>query len=154
TLRRVVVFIVGAALLAPFLSSFPDAAGVASLLGQHFWVVWRTRFASNVLTELTVAPSILTAICACRESVGPWSLRRRVEAVLLAVLLLTAAMGVFAGDSDGLAAMTGWARSPVAWLFPFLLWAAVRFGPLGASLSLLTTTFVAIWAVTHSLGPF
>src|SRR3954466_480136 len=33
TLRRVAVFIAGAVLLAPFLSSFPDAAAVNALLG-------------------------------------------------------------------------------------------------------------------------
>src|SRR2546428_6440 len=37
---------------------------------------------------------------------------------------------------------------------PFLLWASVRFGPGGASLSILTTTLIAIFADTHRRGPF
>jgi len=45
-------------------------------------------------------------------------------------------------------------HSPLAFLMPFLLWAAVRFGPAGASLSLLTTALVAIWAGTQGRGPF
>src|SRR5204863_295880 len=67
TLRSAVVFIAGAALIAPFLSSFLDAAAVASLRGEPYWLVWRIRFFSNVLTELTVAPVILTVSCAWRE---------------------------------------------------------------------------------------
>src|SRR5882672_9269726 len=60
TLRRMVVFIVGAVLIAPFGSSFLDAAAVNVLHGEPYWLVWRTRFFSNVLTELTVVPAILT----------------------------------------------------------------------------------------------
>jgi two-component system sensor kinase FixL len=154
TLRRVVVFIAGAALLAPFLSSFADAAAVAWLHGDPYWLVWRTRFSSNVLTELTVAPAILTAVNAFRGTGRPFSLRHRKEAVVLGVLLLTASVAVFAASSSDIAGIAGPPGSPIAWLLPFLLWAAVRFAPLGASLSLLTTTLVAIWAATHSRGPF
>jgi len=154
TLRRVVVFIAGAALVAPFVSSFADAAAVASFGGEPYWLVWRTRFSSNVLTELTVAPAILTAVCALREPARRPSPRRRTEAALLGVLLLTASIFVFAAGNGVIAALAGPPVSPLAWLFPFLLWAAVRFGPLGASLSLLTTTLVAIWAATHARGLF
>src|SRR4051812_40668844 len=154
TLRRVAVFIAGAVLLAPFLSSFPDAAAVNALLGQPFWAVWRTRFASNILTELTVAPAILMAVCA-RRSAAPFStVRRRVEAALLAALLVTAAVLVFATGQGNIAAIAGTTSLPAVWLFPFLLWAAVRFGPLGSSVSLLVTTLVAIWGATHARGPF
>ena len=153
TLRSAVVFIAGAALIAPFLSSFLDAAAVASLRGEPYWLVWRIRFSSNVLTELTVAPAILTIVCAAREA-RPASRRRRIEAVVLAILLLTAAVVVFAAGNGDLAAIAGPPRSPIAWLLPFLMWAAVRFAPLGASLSLLATTLVAIWAATRSRGMF
>src|SRR4051812_36720562 len=53
TLRRVVIFILGAAVFAPFVSSFLDAAAVSFVRGDGYWPVWRTRFLSNVLTELT-----------------------------------------------------------------------------------------------------
>ena len=41
TLRRMAVFIVAAGLAAPFLSSFADAAVVATLRGELYWQVWR-----------------------------------------------------------------------------------------------------------------
>src|SRR5437762_2641924 len=37
---------------------------------------------------------------------------------------------------------------------PFLLWAAMRFGPGGLSTSLLLTDLLAIWEVMHEHGPF
>ena len=45
TLRRVVVFVIGGVLLAPFLSSFLDAAAVTALRQEPYWLVWRLRFA-------------------------------------------------------------------------------------------------------------
>ncbi len=154
TLRRVVVFIAGAALLATFVSSFVDAAMVDFFRGEPYWLVWRTRLFSNVLTELTVASAILTVVCAWKDASHPLSPRRRAEAILLAVLLIAAALLAFVARAPVSVADAGWPRSPLAWLFPFLLWAAVRFAPVGASLSLLAATLVAIWAASHARGPF
>src|SRR3954470_713433 len=153
TLRRAVTFIVGAAILAPFLSSFADAAAVATFRGESYWRVWGTRFFSNVLTELTVAPAILTIVCAAQDSPSHSSARRRAEAILLGASLIAAAILIFAVGADP-GTSVGSLRQPAAWLLPFLLWSAVRFAPLGASLSLLTTTLIAIWAASHARGPF
>jgi two-component system, LuxR family, sensor kinase FixL len=154
TLRRVVVFILAAVLLAPFLSSFLDAAAVSTVLGETYWFVWQTRFFSNVLTELTLVPAVVMAITA-----GPvWhrtaSRSRRFEAGLLAASLLLVGTGVFLGPIERADAVPGTPGTSVAFLLPFILWAAVRFGPGGASGSLLTMTLLAIWAATHGRGPF
>src|SRR5262249_12104619 len=37
---------------------------------------------------------------------------------------------------------------------PFLLWAAVRFGSLGASTAMSIVGFLAIWSGSHGYGPF
>src|SRR5262249_28282818 len=60
TLRRVAVFIGAAGLAAPFLSSFADAGAVWAFRGEPYWAVWRTRFFSNVLTDLTLVPALVT----------------------------------------------------------------------------------------------
>jgi signal transduction histidine kinase/integral membrane sensor domain MASE1 len=150
TLRRVVVFILGAVLLATFLSTFADAALVTTTRGEPYWLVWRTRFSSNVVTELTVAPAILTVASAGFASIARASSRRRIEGALLAASLLTVALVVF----ERRGAIAEGSRTPIALLLPVLLWAAVRFGPPGASLSLLTTTLLALWASTQGRGPF
>ena len=45
-------------------------------------------------------------------------------------------------------------QTPLAVQLPFLLWAAMRFGPTGTGLSLLTTSVLSSWAVVHGVGPF
>jgi integral membrane sensor domain MASE1 len=45
-------------------------------------------------------------------------------------------------------------RTLLVFLLPFLLWAMVRFGPGGTSLSLLATAMIAMWAASHGCGPF
>jgi signal transduction histidine kinase/integral membrane sensor domain MASE1 len=154
TLRSVVVFIAGAVLVAPFVSSFADAAAVARLGGEPYWFVWRTRFFSNLLTELTLVPAILTVATGGRGWIRRASPRRRAEATLLAASLVTVAIVSFAASDVGPGAIPGSPRTPLAFLLPFLLWAAVRFGTRGSSLSLLTTSLVAIWAGTHGRGQF
>ena len=154
TLRRVAAFIVAAVVLAPFLSSFLDAIVVTSLRGEPYWVVWKTRFFSNVMTELTLVPALVMAV----TTLVPWlhtaSLARRAEAGLLAVSLLTVGTTVFTGALDASRVVPGAPGAPVLFLVPFMLWAAVRFGLGGASASLLTTALLAIWAATHGHGPF
>src|SRR5712692_9136455 len=131
TLRRVVVFILSAVFLAVFLSTFADAALVTTTRGEPYWLVWRTRLFSNVLTELTVAPAILTVASLRPGWFSRASSRRRIEGAFLAASLLTVAFVVF----ERWAAIVEGSHTPVAFLLPLLLWAAVRFGPAGASLS-------------------
>src|SRR5262245_45942185 len=104
TLIRVVGFILMAVFLAPLLSSFADAAAVTTLLGESYWLVWRTRLFSNVLTELTLVPALVMTI-----TVGPAWLRgasraRRAVGVLLVGPLCTVGGVVFAGPITSLVA--------------------------------------------------
>src|SRR5437762_6045212 len=152
TLRRVVVFIIAAVIVAPFLSSFLDAAAVAAVQREPYWSVWQTRLFSNALTELTVVPALV--IAATRGSAWPWpmSLARTVEAACLGALLLIAGIAVFTGSAES-GTLSGPMGTPFAVVLPFMLWAAVRFGPGGASSALLTTALLSIWGATHGRGP-
>jgi signal transduction histidine kinase len=153
TLRRMAVFIVAAGLVAPFLSSFVDAAVVTLVREEAYWSVWQTRFFSNVLTELMLVPAIVMGVTA-----GPAWLRRapgvrRFEAALLAAALVLVAEWVF-GLVTTDPKIVGGPITPVVFLLPIILFATVRFGPGGASLCLLGTSLVAIWAAAHGRGPF
>ena len=125
---------------------------VATLRGEFYGTVWRARFLSNVLTELTLVPALAILVTAAPAWFrrAPW--RRHAEALILGFALLVSGIVVF--TSSDFAAIPGIPRSPLAFLLPLLLWAAVRFGPGGASLTLLGTVLVAISAVTHGYGPF
>src|SRR5215813_6377193 len=83
--RHVAVFLV-VALLAPFLSSFLDAAFV--MLNQFgsspYWMVFRMRVFSNVLATLTLVPVIVTWRRNELSELMPASWTRIFEAGLLA----------------------------------------------------------------------
>jgi signal transduction histidine kinase/integral membrane sensor domain MASE1 len=154
TLRRVVVFIVVAVSLAPLLSSFADAAAVATLRGESYWLVWRTRLFSNALTALTLVPALVMVITAGPAWLHGASRWRYVEAALLVGALCTVGLAVFAGPIKSLDAIPDAPRTLLVFLLPFLLWAMVRFGPAGTSLSLLATAVIAMWAASQGYGPF
>jgi integral membrane sensor domain MASE1 len=154
TLRRMVVFVLTVGLLAPFASSFLDAGVVELLHGEPYWAVWRTRFPSNVVTELTLVPAIVIVITSGRAWIRGASLRRWFEGALLALGLTAVARMYFVDAVDGGSLIPGSPHTTVAFFLPFGLWTAVRFGPGGASLSLLATTLIAIHAAAHGRGPF
>src|SRR5438132_13648807 len=142
TLRRMVGFVLVGALVAPFVSSFPDAALVAALRGESYSVVWRTRFFSNVLGALTIVPAVVMAVRNGLPNLRAAAPRRYLEAGLPAGGLFPAGMGRVgkpAACVPGLEYVLGLPaelRAPVVVLLPFLLWSAVRFGPGGLSVCL------------------
>jgi two-component system, LuxR family, sensor kinase FixL len=152
TLRRVTLFILAAGLAAPFLSSFVDAAAVTLILGESYWLVWRTRFFSNVLTELVLGPAIVLALTAGPTWVRHASRARKTEAVLLAAAVMLVGGWVFGMVTDSSGLIPG--GSAIIVLLPLILMTTVMFGPGGASLALLTTSVIAIVAGAHGRGPF
>ncbi|HUJ00594.1 MAG TPA: MASE1 domain-containing protein [Usitatibacter sp.] len=152
SVRHTLVFIAYAGLVAPFLSSFLDATFVTlnGWGGASYWQVWTKRMFSNVLSELAIAPVIVTWLAGApsdRRS-PPWS--AAAEATLLVVCLVLANFTAFwlQDRSSGAPAMLRYL--PV----PFLLWAALRFGPRGASAAFLSVVLAAIWGALHDKGPF
>jgi signal transduction histidine kinase len=151
SLRGATVFILGAGFAAPLLSSFLDAA-LVRLVGwgdAGYWSLVTTRFSSNVLAELTIAPLVVTgaaiSVARLRASQAP----RRIEALALFVGLFTVCLLVFDLPKRGMV-------SPALFYapLPFLLWAAVRLGPAGSAAAMAVLTLSTIWGATHGLGPF
>ena len=148
----IATFAISAVILAPLLSSFLDAAFVV-LVGwksDGYWQVWRMRLPSNVLSDLILVPFIVLWF----TNAGAWSRRaswrRFAEALLLICGLLVVSFLVFGRHSAGPGTLPVLVYLPL----PFLLWAAVRLGPAGASTSLLVLTLVSIWGAIHGRGPF
>jgi len=71
------------------------------------------------------------------------------EAAALTISLL--AVGFFAFNNDPEIVHS---PSLLLWFFPPLLWAAIRFGPLGASTSLFAIGVMSIWGTARHVGPF
>ena len=152
SLKSAGVFVLAAVVVAPFLSSFLDA-GFVTLIGwqeESYWDVWRARLPSNALAALAIPPVIVLW-----ANDGPaWlrraSTRQRVEALIMIGGLLAVSALVFAWEYSRRDATPALLFLPL----PFLLWAALRFGPPATSAALLILIFVSIWGAAKGLGPF
>jgi signal transduction histidine kinase/integral membrane sensor domain MASE1 len=155
TFSRLTAFFVSAVFAGPLLSSFVDAAAVSVLHGEVYWDVFRTRLLSNILSELTVVPAVVGALAGLPHWLRLRWTAHATEAVILAVGLIGVAFTGLRGEFPHVP----WLRvvssqTPLALQLPFLLWAAVRFGPVGTGLALLTTTVLGAWSLVHGFGPF
>jgi signal transduction histidine kinase len=148
---QVVMFFLGAGLLAPFLSSFLDAGFVAwnDFGAGSYWEVWRVRFFANMLATLTIVPFITTTYYGASR-LGHIRFAKGIEAGVAFGLLLAICWAVFVLGGPG----TGTALVMLYAPFPLLVWAAVRFGPWGASASLLLYGGIAILGAVSGRGPF
>ena len=145
SLRRMTIFILVVAVGAPLLSSFPDAAAVHWLQGEEFALVMRRRLSSNIMTALALLPALLALFLHLPRWLRHTRPRRWVEAATLAVTLVAAAQ--FAASLRVVRIVDvpiTFHHTPLVVVLPFLLWAAVRFGTAGASLSLLVTALSAV----------
>src|SRR5262249_42529572 len=142
TLQGVTPFFVCAVVVGPFVAALLGA-GVVLLhtSSADFWLVWQAWFLSNALTGLTLLPIIVISISNGLSWTTRLSWRRALEASALLFGLLTVGILVLAGPYAGPSSLPIRLYAPL----PFVLWAAVRFGPVGTSASLLAITILAIW---------
>src|SRR5580765_6732649 len=152
SLRSAGIFLFCGALAGPVASSFLDAA-LVSLIGwgeRGYWDLVRTRIFSNTLAALTVAPLILTWASVGVPRLHAARLARHGEAAALFVGLLATCMVVF--DLPQMDPHTAPALfyAPL----PFLVWAALRFGPAGTASAIAVMVVATIFGTVNGLGPF
>jgi PAS domain S-box-containing protein len=150
SLRDAGIFCLCAVLIGPCLSSFLDAAFVVwNHWGQDaYWKLIRIRFSSNALAALIVVPLIVTWARNRIQRLRRARVSSYLEACVLFLSLLWVSYAVLYEFGP---------RADSAFLFlplPFLLWAAVRFGSVGASSAISIVGFLAIWSGSHGHGPF
>jgi PAS domain S-box-containing protein len=113
-----------------------------------YWKLIRTRFSSNALAALIVVPLIVTWVTNGIPRLRRARLSSYLEACVLFLSLFLVSYAVLYEFGSGVDS---------AFLFlplSFLLWAAVRFGFLGASSAIFIVGFLAIWSGSHDDGPF
>jgi len=139
-------------LAAVFSTIFSATIGVFSLLAggavpqAMIWPTLRAWWFGDMLGDLVVAPLLLV-----------WSSRPRLprrhlmaaEAVALFGLLAVFGLRVFGGTANE----PGLLRQAYV-VFPFLLWAAIRFGPHGAVSAVFIVSGIAIAGTVMQSGPF
>jgi signal transduction histidine kinase len=148
TLRRIVVFVMAAAVVAPLVSSFLDAAVVAQFTNESYWAVMKVRVPSNMLSALAIIPAAASLVRGDWAAARHWPRRRWVENVAAALFVLAAIIGSI--EIVSASHIAGFAQIA---LLPLLLWTAVRFGSTGTSVFLLTTVLVLVGGSLYGRGP-
>jgi len=150
--RGVFTFIVFAVVVAPFATSFVDAAAVVITgWGRHYLPLGIERFFSNALAVLTIVPTITLFSLNGASWIRKLTLARFCEAALLVLGTVLVSMAVF-GFYPPLSAAT----TPALLYVPLalLLWATARFGTAGVSFSVLLIALISTWNVIHGHKPF
>ena len=150
SLHDAAILLLGAAFAAPLLSSFLDAA-LVRLIGwgeTAYWDLVTNRFFANVLAQMTIVPLVLAWAAMLAPGMRRMTGARFTEAAGLAIGLIGICIYVFDVPHPNV--------SPALYYLPlpFLLWAAVRFGPTGIATALPLMTVATIWGAVHGLGPF
>jgi diguanylate cyclase (GGDEF)-like protein/PAS domain S-box-containing protein len=147
-LRYALGLVVGGALVS---TMFSATVGVTSLcLGRlqpwaAFRQLWWTWWMGDAASDLLVAPVVLT--WSARPRFRNW--RDAAEAISLAAGLVGVSTLVFARP------FASAATQPLEYvLFPFIIWAAIRFGVAGAAIANLMTSTLALWGTLHGVGPY
>ncbi len=144
--------VLGLSLLAACLSPTVSATiGVTSLAlgGMQPWsafgAIWLVWWLGDATGALVTAPLLLT-----------WATRRQAwqrgelgEAAALLVALVAVSLLVFTGLFGRVAS------HPLEYtVFPFVIWAALRFGQLGTATVIFVLSGIAIWGTVNGFGPF
>ncbi len=152
TLRDAIRFVLVAVVLVPFGTAFWGASFTVSYgFSTQYWIEWLNLGISNAVTTVVLVPAFLLGahhLFVRRPRV--LSPQRMLEAALVGAC--TVALGIFVFDRTPAGPSTSPALlyTPI----PLLVWAALRFGLGGISVSMLIITFQAIWGTMRGHGPF
>jgi signal transduction histidine kinase len=146
TVRGVLSFVVCATILCNAATAFVGATVLQAAFHSSYPRAWFEWWAGDGLGMLIVAPVILTWADTKRVRPALTSLRK-IEGVSLAVCLVVAALIALAPHRTDII------RPGAYIVFPFLFWAALRFGALGAASSSLVIAGLTMWLASHGHWP-
>ena len=108
--------------------------------GTSSGTIWMGWFTGDAIGILVVTPLLLAWATSAQARI---SVREIVEAAVLAVVLVAATVALFQIRA-----------SYVYAIFPITIWAALRFGPRGATTATAVAAVLAIWFTVRGHGPF
>jgi signal transduction histidine kinase len=145
--------VVGLAIVAVFCTVISASIGTLTLMltGEGSWLafgaIWSTWWIGDLLGALVIAPVLLVWLTPPRFHARG---RRYAEGILLLVLLILVTSYVFGGTTSNSILHL----ALIYLVFPFIIWAALRFEQHGTTLAILAISGIAIWGTVHGLGPF
>jgi integral membrane sensor domain MASE1 len=108
------------------------------------WFAW---WLGHALGVLVTSPWVLTLPAARSHSRVFWTSGRVVEACVAFGGLLAVSLVVLGGFFDNIGLVP-------AYVLPFLLWPAMRFGPAGSALGVFVVGLIGMWSTAHGSGPY
>jgi len=150
SVKGVVIFLAFGVGLATLVTSFLDAGStILTGLARNFWMVWTIRLTSNMVANLTIVPPLVIFGASQISQVRKTTTSAYLEAAALGVGIVVVSVLVF-GAENAPGMIPAFIYAPL----PFLLWAALRFGPGGLSASVLVVALISAWNAMHDRGPF
>jgi len=145
SLRGFERYLLVAVALSPMLSAF----AAAPLFASGFWQAWTQWFLGNALAGLVLTPALY---CFVRNPshLTRLTLKRYIELSIIAAGVIIASYVAFDRDWKNLANSGFLLYLPT----PFLIWVAVRFGPLATSATLFVLSTMATLGALTGTGPF
>jgi len=147
-LRKMVLFLLWAVLIGPMSSASIASIIPAIEVGADYWFVWRIWFFADALGHLALTPVIILFISSGSIWLKEKSFTRMPEALILISSLFV--VGIITLGSDTTANFPALLFAPV----PILLWASLRFGPIGTSTTVLIISLLTILTAINGYGPF
>ena len=136
-----------AVVAVPMLSAFGGALS-RMFLGDSYWTAWQRWFLGDAMANLIVTPMILFWACAGLSVIKAATTKRLIESLVFFGVLVILGFEILGTDKLS--------NSPVFIYLPFpvLLYAAIRFGPIGASTGISLVAAITIWRADGGVGPF
>lgn len=148
--RDVLALIILAAIVSTMVSA---SLGVGALvLGgivsvNEYATAWTKWWLGDMMGVLVVTPALLVWLSRTQTAL---SRLKVVEVILMMAALLAVSHELFGSPE---LAMQGFYLASLA-VFPFVIWAALRFGQRGVTLVTLVVSLMAIWGTINGTGPF
>lgn len=145
--------VVGLVVVSLLCTTIGASIGTATLMiteyteWQSFGAIWTTWWIGDLLGALVVAPMLLS------WASFPFARSNRrsyIEGGILLVLVATVTWFVF----SSLPPVGVFHQALIYVIFPFVIWAALRFGQRGATLAIAIVSGIAIWGTANGMGPF
>jgi PAS domain S-box-containing protein len=140
-------YLLVAVLLSPAISAVAGA-WTRVVLGATFWPAWTQWFLGDALASILLTPALF---CLMRDyrNLRYRSLARHIESIVMGASLIGIAYLLFGSRTH--------INYPISLIYlpvPFLIWAAVRFGPFSTCILLSVLSSLATFGASIGRGPF
>ena len=149
----VLALVLFAGILSPTVSASLGTLGLfagGEIAVSDIGSTWLTWWLGDGLGVLLISPILLIGLNIARDTHPSLSSSKTLEALALIVVLTVTGQAIFGSPK-----LAGEGYFPVSLsMFPFAIWGALRFGPIGAATVALIACLLAIRSTALGTGPF